>query len=66
MLTSRGQDKHRDHAVAVGVNAFLVKPYSYQNLLETVRGAIRGEGQPGAMFTAARDAKEIDIPVGLN
>ena len=66
MLTSRGQDKHRDHAVAVGVNAFLVKPYSDQNLLETVRGAIRGEGQPGAMFTAARDAKEIDIPVGLN
>lgn len=43
MLTSRGQDKHRAHAVSVGVNAFLVKPYSEQNLIETVRSAIRGD-----------------------
>ena len=43
MLTSRGQDKHRAHAVSVGVSAFLVKPYSEQNLIETVRSAIRGD-----------------------
>jgi len=37
MLTSRGQDKHRARALACGVDAFLVKPYSDQHLLETLR-----------------------------
>ena len=40
MLTSRGQDKHRARAADVGVDAFLVKPYSDQHLLDTVRSAI--------------------------
>ena len=40
MLTSRGQDKHRARATDVGVDAFLVKPYSDQHLLDTVRSAI--------------------------
>jgi chemotaxis protein histidine kinase CheA/ActR/RegA family two-component response regulator len=68
MLTSRGQDKHREHALSVGVNAFLIKPYSDQNLIETVRAAIRGEGRAGAMLTAAPAAptRAIDIPIGLN
>jgi chemotaxis protein histidine kinase CheA/ActR/RegA family two-component response regulator len=68
MLTSRGQDKHREHAVAVGVNAFLVKPYSDQNLLETVRAAIRLEGRVGVTLKpgASAPSKTIDIPVGLN
>lgn len=37
MLTSRGQDKHRSRALACGVDAFLVKPYSDQQLLATLR-----------------------------
>lgn len=40
MLTSRGQDKHRERAVAVGVNAFLVKPYSDEGLLQAMRAAL--------------------------
>ncbi len=40
MLTSRGQDKHRARATDLGVDAFLVKPYSDQHLLDTVRSAI--------------------------
>ena len=40
MLTSRGQDKHRERAVAVGVNAFLVKPYSDEGLLQAMRSAL--------------------------
>ena len=41
MLTSRGQDKHRARAADVGVDEFLVKPYSDQHLLDTVRSAIK-------------------------
>ncbi len=37
MLTSRGQDKHRNRAMESGVDAFLVKPYSDQHLLDTLR-----------------------------
>ena len=40
MLTSRGQDKHRERALAVGVNAFLVKPYSDEGVLQTIRAAL--------------------------
>lgn len=40
MLTSRGQEKHRARATQVGVNAFLVKPYADQQLLDTVRAAL--------------------------
>jgi chemotaxis protein histidine kinase CheA/FixJ family two-component response regulator len=68
MLTSRGQDKHREHALSVGVNAFLIKPYSDQNLLETVRAAIRGDADPGnagQTRTAAR-ARPIDLAVDLS
>ncbi len=68
MLTSRGQDKHREHALSVGVNAFLIKPYSDQNLLETVRAAIRGDADPGnagQTVTAAR-ARPIDLAVDLS
>ena len=65
MLTSRGQDKHREHALSVGVNAFLIKPYSDQNLLETVRAAIRGErASPKAEAPAFKRA--IDIAVDLS
>ncbi len=40
MLTSRGQEKHRTRASQAGVNAFLVKPYADQQLLDTVREAL--------------------------
>jgi chemotaxis protein histidine kinase CheA/FixJ family two-component response regulator len=65
MLTSRGQDKHREHAVSVGVNAFLIKPYSDQNLVETVRAAIRGEHALVKPEPQAR-ARAIDIAVDLS
>lgn len=42
MLTSRGQDKHRVRASQAGVNAFLIKPYSEQHLLDTLRSALSG------------------------
>jgi chemosensory pili system protein ChpA (sensor histidine kinase/response regulator) len=46
MLTSRGQDKHRARALSSGVDAFLVKPYSDQHLLETLRQVMaQPEGQ---------------------
>ena len=64
MLTSRGQDKHREHALSVGVDAFLIKPYSEQNLIETVRSAIRGDSNLPTPVTPAA-ARAIDIAVDL-
>jgi CheY-like chemotaxis protein len=40
MLTSRGQDKHRARAEQVGVTAFLMKPYSDQDLVNMVRNLL--------------------------
>jgi len=40
MLTSRGGDKHRKKAFDVGVNAFLVKPYSEDTLIHTIRSCV--------------------------
>jgi chemosensory pili system protein ChpA (sensor histidine kinase/response regulator) len=40
MLTSRGGDKHRKKAFDVGVNAFLVKPYSEDTLVQTIRSLV--------------------------
>lgn len=38
MITSRIADKHRDHALELGVNAYLGKPYSDEELLTLLRG----------------------------
>ncbi len=57
MLTSRGQDKHRERAVAVGVNAFLVKPYSDEGLLQAMRSAL------DAAPVAARSAAPLPVQV---
>lgn len=38
MITSRIADKHREHAVELGVNHYLGKPYSEEELLSLVRG----------------------------
>lgn len=40
MLTSRGGDKHRQKAFDVGVNGFLVKPYSEETLVHTIRTCV--------------------------
>jgi chemosensory pili system protein ChpA (sensor histidine kinase/response regulator) len=36
MITSRTADKHRDHALQLGVNAYLGKPYQEDELLEHI------------------------------
>jgi chemosensory pili system protein ChpA (sensor histidine kinase/response regulator) len=37
MITSRIAEKHREHATALGVNHYLGKPYSEEELLSLVR-----------------------------
>lgn len=37
MLTSRASDKHRDYALAIGADDYLVKPCSQDILVETIR-----------------------------
>jgi chemosensory pili system protein ChpA (sensor histidine kinase/response regulator) len=36
MITSRTADKHRTHAMSLGVDAFLGKPYDEDELLRLV------------------------------
>ena len=38
MITSRTADKHRNHALSLGVDVFLGKPYAEDELLRHVRG----------------------------
>ncbi len=38
MLTAKGQAKDRDMAMTLGANAFLTKPFSNTELVETLRG----------------------------
>ncbi len=40
MLTSRATDKHRASALEAGVNAYLTKPYTDEDLLARVRGLL--------------------------
>ncbi|MFZ5594575.1 MAG: Hpt domain-containing protein [Pseudomonadota bacterium] len=37
MITSRTGDKHREHALRIGVNEYLGKPYQEQELLDHIR-----------------------------
>jgi CheY-like chemotaxis protein len=39
MITSRSMDKHRRQAMASGVNTYLTKPYTDQELLQHVAEA---------------------------
>ena len=41
MITSRAADKHRDHAMQLGVNAYLGKPYQEDELLREIAGFAR-------------------------
>ena len=44
MLTAKGQTKDRDLALALGANAYLTKPFSNAEMVETLR-AVAGGGQ---------------------
>ncbi|AHM05635.1 response regulator [Roseibacterium elongatum DSM 19469] len=40
MLTAKGQTKDRDQAMSLGANAFLTKPFSNAELVETVNALV--------------------------
>ena len=44
MLTAKGQSRDRDLALALGANAYLTKPFSNAEMVETLR-AVAGGGQ---------------------
>ena len=41
MITSRAAEKHRRHALGLGVDAFLGKPYVEQELLDHIAGFVQ-------------------------
>ncbi|MGH8488194.1 MAG: Hpt domain-containing protein [Gammaproteobacteria bacterium] len=41
MITSRAAEKHRRHALVLGVDAFLGKPYAEQQLLDQIAGFVQ-------------------------
>lgn len=45
MLTSRAADKHREYALAIGADAYLVKPCPQETLVETIRRLL-SESEP--------------------
>jgi chemosensory pili system protein ChpA (sensor histidine kinase/response regulator) len=40
MITSRTGDKHRQHALSIGVNEYLGKPYQEDVLLKTMEALL--------------------------
>ena len=42
MITSRSMDKHRRQALSMGVDVYLTKPYTDQELLQHVATAVTG------------------------
>jgi len=48
MITSRIAEKHREHAVQLGVNHYLGKPYSEEELIRLVRSYAQVEPPPAA------------------
>jgi chemosensory pili system protein ChpA (sensor histidine kinase/response regulator) len=45
MITSRSAEKHREHARELGVNHYLGKPYSEEQLLTLIRDYVRAAAQ---------------------
>ena len=41
MITSRTADKHRTHAIEIGVNEYLGKPYQEDQLLAHIAGFVQ-------------------------
>lgn len=48
MITSRTADKHRNHALEIGVNVYLGKPYQEQQLLASINAQLGQEAAPAA------------------
>lgn len=46
MITSRTADKHREHALKLGVNIYLGKPYQDDTLLELIAGFVSAQDSP--------------------
>jgi chemosensory pili system protein ChpA (sensor histidine kinase/response regulator) len=40
MITSRSGDKHRERAMQIGVNRYMIKPYQEEQLISEVRGVL--------------------------
>lgn len=47
MLTAKGQSKDRDLALALGANAYLTKPFSNAEMVETLRRVAEGGAAAG-------------------
>jgi len=45
MITSRTADKHREHAMDLGVNTYLGKPYQDDNLLQNIANFMTSQKQ---------------------
>jgi chemosensory pili system protein ChpA (sensor histidine kinase/response regulator) len=52
MITSRIAQKHRDHAMSLGVNHYLGKPYSESELLGLIRDQVQATGNAAALLQA--------------
>jgi chemosensory pili system protein ChpA (sensor histidine kinase/response regulator) len=48
MITSRTADKHRNHALGLGVDAYLGKPYPEEELLALLAGFAQRRTEPAA------------------
>jgi chemosensory pili system protein ChpA (sensor histidine kinase/response regulator) len=44
MITSRSGDKHRERAMQLGVNRYMIKPYQEEQLISEVRGVLAETG----------------------
>src|SRR5207237_9310141 len=44
MMTSRTADKHRNHALELGVNEYMGKPYQEDQLLALIKSSTRQKG----------------------
>ena len=47
MLTAKGRDVEREKGLALGADSYITKPFSTQEVIETVRGLL-AEGETGS------------------
>jgi DNA-binding response OmpR family regulator len=48
MMTARGTAKERDRGLALGADAFVLKPFDLKTLRDTINGLLVSQDQPGA------------------
>jgi DNA-binding response OmpR family regulator len=48
MMTARGTAKERDRGLALGADAFVLKPFDLKTLRDTISGLLVSQDQPGA------------------